>query len=77
MSKNITSWPQVFALATQKAKKLREANPNLGVADSTKQAWKDPEVIKAKADYDKYKEANAGKTTGAAKKKPAKKTSKK
>lgn len=65
-------WKKVFSLATGIAKELRAKNPKLTVAQSTKEAFKDPRVAKARAEYDTYKQkklAGAKKKTGGAKRK--------
>ncbi len=59
----------VFLLAVKKAKELRAKDPKLSVAEATKKAWKTPEVLKAKEEWQKKNAKPA-----AAKKKPAKKS---
>jgi hypothetical protein len=53
-------WSKVFKLAVKKAKEIRveaeKKGKKIGVAQSMSQAWKDSEVIKAKAEYHKLKE---------------------
>lgn len=52
-------WSEVFAVANEQKKKLRKENPNLGVAEATKKAWKTKEVLAARAKFDAAKlEAN-------------------
>ena len=52
-----TEWKDVFALAVKVAKEIREKNPKIGVADSTKKAYLDPRVkaLRKKFDEDKKK----------------------
>ena len=56
------SWPKVFKLAVKVAKEIRAKNAKLTVAQSTKMAYKTPEVMKAKKEYGEYKKKKGGST---------------
>jgi len=60
-----TKWPQVFQLAVKMAKGIRAKNPKITVAQSTKMAFKTPEVMKARKEYEAHK-AKKGKAEGGA-----------
>jgi len=67
-----TSWPQVFKLAVKVAKELRKKNPKLTQAQATKQAFKSPEYLKAKKEYDEHKKKKGGTTGGKARRRTVK-----
>lgn len=63
----------VFTVAVKKAKEIRDKNPKLSVAEATAQAWKSPEVAKARAEWEKKKKADTKKPAAKPAAKPVKK----
>jgi hypothetical protein len=57
------SWKKVFKLATTVAAEMRKKDPKLKVAQSTKKAFKDPRVLKAREEYAAHKK-KVGKAEG-------------
>jgi hypothetical protein len=71
-------WQDVFKAAVKKANELRSKDPKLSYPQAVKKAWKDPEILKKKLDYNKNhkvapKPAAKKPKKPATKKKPAKK----
>jgi hypothetical protein len=60
---------KIFIRAVAIAKELREKNPKLSAAESTKKAWATPEIKKMMEEY----RAKKGKAGSASKKKEGKK----
>ena len=70
-------WLKVFKAAAKKRKELKKLNPNLTFGDASKQAWKDPAILKLKEEYNKkFGSAESEEYDGGAVKKTITKTKK-
>jgi len=58
-----TEWNKVWALVQKVVKELKAKKPTLTQAEATKQAWKHPDVLKARKEYDAHKAASTTKSS--------------
>lgn len=49
--KTNTEWQKVFMAAIALAKKIRKEHPNLTYPQAVKKAWKDPDILRKKKEY--------------------------
>lgn len=56
-----SKWSEIWALVQKVVKELKAKKPTLTQAEATKQAWKHPDVLKARKEYDAHKAAGTTK----------------